>query len=768
MQNALPILRTKIIERRGTPVYYGLYKFVVEGNVGEAQTLVSAKDQASEKQRFEESPWRTGPILGADPGTTMFPLYIPPQWNQNCYGVIRKTVDIPGAAHPWYRPPEFKAAASTGGWKTYRLTQFHGLLIWLESSGDSQNVMYDRHKNRKLCFEGMDEDTLTGVVHPQLYGRITALSRVRLRVGCTTENVHLLSTPLQRSRSVSTTVGGEPSDFLHRFNRPVNEDEDEDWETAEDLRRPLAHERPTNVLMINGDFVDAQETAANVWSTVMEQSATPKPRILAIARATKLCMILCPTIQEAIIAVGIIGDLLKDEAAIRFETNQGFTDFFNQTCNRWKASDFVWDSTTESENQIPSSSDIIIASVQNSADQASVWSPNTSSALIDDNAYLRPVGCDPSDTPQRDVITATAVDPSSSSGVLGSLEDRDVSCSGDDNTTVPGFATPEALQIVQRHWSAGAMEDVGQDQNLSFIVDRDVSHPSCGDVVTSTDADSSKYLLGRFGSQENNRRRIFLQPARFRERNTAQSWSQSGFAKSEPSPAGEGTLEVTANQFIEDPQLPELIVGETEVSFMDIDPQSSIPDKDIIRGYASPSSEMSKLSDLSESDEEKTREEGLPQMRRINVDPFFNKSDTHEVLHNEAGPWDADPLIFDILFGKGKYGRFFVKSSWNSQMDMLGKTALPLYTKQKPHYRNTDGLDTAMRMRAFIREQFTDFFLPLSFPPSTSVAPDCNLLVPAQLLRRADLFFATLRSYKVHHEYVLLTTIPVGNMMPVL
>ncbi|KAK7038365.1 hypothetical protein R3P38DRAFT_3182457 [Favolaschia claudopus] len=286
----------------------------------------------------------------------MFPVYIPPHWTNNRFAVYQESIDVPGALHAWRKPPTFKPVAEKGSWTTYRLTQFHGILIWLESSGTSKNAMYDRHMRRKLYFETVDEDTMLGVVLPQVHGMPVPpfFFMSRSNYGLIPQRPSIWMYPTQRAPASDVTavlalpsaqlLSTKPQTFINQLNHVVDDDEDEDWDASEHLRRPLLHECPTNVLTVEGEFAEVPKTALDLRNIVMDRfSCANRPvQILAIAQDANRYWILCASTTDTVFAFGIVGDLLKDEANIRFQTNESFTDFFNQASNRWKSDELDW------------------------------------------------------------------------------------------------------------------------------------------------------------------------------------------------------------------------------------------------------------------------------------------------------------------------------------------------------------------------------------------------------------------------------------------
>ncbi|KAK7049018.1 hypothetical protein R3P38DRAFT_3175265 [Favolaschia claudopus] len=190
--------------------------------------------------------------------------------------------------------------------------------------------MYDRHMRRNLGFHTLDGDTMTGVVHPQMYGMpvpaFIFMDRTKHsfvpvmasswmypeKVASVKQPPSVLPHPSPQVLSV------KPQNFINGLNR----DAENSPTKSEGLRHPFLHERPTNVVTVMGDLRRHTETAGALWDKINKHPVGRKPSILAIARMAKVCWILCPTTTDAIVAVGIFGLLLKDDALIRFETNQ--------------------------------------------------------------------------------------------------------------------------------------------------------------------------------------------------------------------------------------------------------------------------------------------------------------------------------------------------------------------------------------------------------------------------------------------------------------
>ncbi|KAK7030796.1 hypothetical protein R3P38DRAFT_2775070 [Favolaschia claudopus] len=503
--------------------------------------------------------------------------------------------------------------------------------------------MYDRHMRRRLCFERMDGETVAGVVLPPLHGMPVPEFIFMARSNHCLIPQKPSTWMYIKEDAPKLDVGSTFSDpaphllaknyesFLDLFNGSDDSD-DEDWEVAEDLRRPLPHERPTNVLSIDGDFVDIQETAAHLWLTILDRSATPKPQILAIGRRAKSCWFLFPKATDAVVAVGVVGDLLQDEASIRFETNEGFTDFFNNTSDRWKADDLIWEPIRDRTDH---------------EDNAASQSPYLSSAIVHDNALSgdQNLSCvADSETSNAPTVTkGTSGDSSLTTTVHDGHQDLHISQSQDADVIVSTSANEPATPNDSQN-AVNTSVDCSANATQSEDTNQEESSLNQGLLFTS--------ILGprrRFVSDLNH------SPVPLVQHPSSDSGESMDIETPPATHVEASTLDLSPNIM-----LPEIDLDEWHShSFMEIDqlPEDQLPPDN--EGMPSPTSDLSELTDLPQDQEDEQNIEVMQQdsphstvqWERIGVDPYFDKSETHEVLFNDAGSWDA---VYYAMFTFGE------------------------------------------------------------------------------------------------------------------
>ncbi|KAK6980492.1 hypothetical protein R3P38DRAFT_3235555 [Favolaschia claudopus] len=99
------------------------------------------------------------------------PVHVPSRCLDNDFGPSYVVVPIEGSDRGWFQPPEWSNSPPQKKMVNFALSDYYGLLVWKQTSKvGSAFRAYDRELCRVLCFNGAHADVFAGVIEPEKNG----------------------------------------------------------------------------------------------------------------------------------------------------------------------------------------------------------------------------------------------------------------------------------------------------------------------------------------------------------------------------------------------------------------------------------------------------------------------------------------------------------------------------------------------------------------------------------------------------------------------